>query len=49
LAGDGTIAIAKRRDAIRPGNAKRSDIRRILTVAAEHFDSLVELWEKMHE
>lgn len=49
LAGDGTVAIANRRDAVRPGNAKRSNIRRILLTAAAHFDALVELWEKMHE
>jgi hypothetical protein len=45
---DGNVALADRRDCIRPGNAKRSDVRRILRSAAEHFDELVSLWEKMH-
>jgi hypothetical protein len=42
------VAIADRADCVRPGNAKRSDVRKILTVAAEYFDELVLLWEKMH-
>jgi hypothetical protein len=45
---DGTVSIANRADAIRPGNAKRSDLRRILNLAATHFEELVALWEKMH-
>jgi len=45
---DGNVAIADRADCVRPGNAKRSDVRKILTVAAEYFDELVSLWEKMH-
>jgi hypothetical protein len=42
------VALADRADAIRPGNAKRSTIRRVLNTAAEHFDELVALWERMH-
>ena len=45
---DGNVRLADRPDCIRPGNAKRSDVRRILGTAAEHFDELVSLWEKMH-
>jgi hypothetical protein len=45
---DGTVSLANRRDAVRPANAKRSDIRRIVKAAADHFDELVELWERMH-
>ena len=45
---DGNVALANRPDCIRPGNAKRSDVRKILRMAAEHFDDLVSLWEKMH-
>ncbi len=45
---DGNVAIADRPDCIRPGNAKRSDVRRILRASAEHFDELASLWEKMH-
>lgn len=44
-----TVALADRADAIRPGNAKRSSVRRVLRGAAQHFDELVELWESMHE
>jgi len=49
LRNDRRVALAHRPDAIRPGNAKRSSVRRVLRVAAEHFDELVRLWEKMHE
>ena len=45
---DGAVALADRRDAIRPRNAKRSDVRRILEAAALHFDELAELWETVH-
>lgn len=45
---DGTVALASREDAIRPANAKRSDIRRILNIAAQHFEKLAELWGRMH-
>ena len=44
-----TVALADRPDAIRPGNAKRSSVRRALDGAAEHFDELAALWEKMHD
>ena len=45
---DGTIALADRKDAIRPANAKRSDVKKILNAAAEHFDDLAALWEGIH-
>lgn len=45
---DGNVALAERPDAIRPSNAKRSDVRKILKAAAEHFDELVKLWEGIH-
>jgi Domain of unknown function (DUF4160) len=45
---DGTVAIAKRNDAIRPSDAKRSDVKKILDVAALHFGELAELWEEIH-
>jgi hypothetical protein len=41
---DRTIALAKREDAIRPSNAKRSDVKKILRTAAERFDELAVLW-----
>ncbi|MFB3813921.1 MAG: DUF4160 domain-containing protein [Terriglobales bacterium] len=45
---DGAVGLADRPDAIRPGNAKRSDVRKVLRVAAEHFEELVALWEEIH-
>ena len=44
----GYVSLADRPDCIRPGNAKRSEVRKILRTAATHFDELVPLWEKMH-
>jgi hypothetical protein len=48
LRSDGNVSLAERRDAVRPANAKRSDVRRILNVAASHFDELAELWRSIH-
>jgi len=45
---DGTVGLADRDDAIRPANAKRSDVRKILHAAADHFEELVGLWEAIH-
>ena len=45
---DGTVVLAGRSGAIRPGTGKRSDVRHILEVAARHFEPLVTLWEKQH-
>lgn len=45
--GDRTVALAKRDDAVRPANAKRSDVKKILRAAATHFDELAALWEKI--
>ena len=45
---NGTVAISKRNDAIRPSDAKRSDVKKILNVAALHFEELAELWEEIH-
>lgn len=46
---DGSVALADRPDAIRPANAKRSDVRKALVIASENFEILVVLWESMHE
>jgi hypothetical protein len=46
LLNDGNVTLANRRDCIRPRNAKRSDVRRILDIAALHFEELLHLWEK---
>lgn len=45
---DRTVALAKRTDAIRPANAKRSDVKKILKAAAQCFDDLAALWEAIH-
>ena len=45
---DGNVTLADRLDCIRPGNAKRGDVSKILRAAAKYFDELVSLWEKMH-
>ena len=42
------VAQAGRTNAVRPGNASRSDVGHILSVAAAHFDELVGLWEESH-
>ncbi len=46
---DGTVREAKRWDAIRPSNAKRSAVRHILHIAAHHATELLALWELTHE
>jgi hypothetical protein len=43
------VALAARRDAVRPGGARRSDVKHILQVAAEDFDVLCKLWEDAHD
>lgn len=45
---DGGVALSNRNDAIRPSDAKRSDVKKILKVAALHFEELAELWEEIH-
>jgi hypothetical protein len=46
---DGTVALAARDDAVRPANAKRSDVKKILNAAARNFEALVALWEEVHD
>jgi len=45
---DSNVALADRKDAIRPANAKRSDVKKLLHSAVLHFEELVALWEKIH-
>ena len=45
---DGNVALADRTDAIRPTNAKRSDVSKILDATALHFDELATQWEEIH-
>jgi hypothetical protein len=48
LLADGKVRQSDRWDAVMPPNGKRSDIRRILRMAAAHAAELNELWEKTH-
>jgi hypothetical protein len=43
---DGSTREAERLKAVRPANAKRNDVRRILKVAEEHGAELWALWEQ---
>ncbi len=40
--------VPRRKDAVQPGNAKRSDVRKILNAAAEYFEAIVVAWMEMH-
>lgn len=44
---NGNVELAPRRDAVLPGNAKRSDVRKILEAAAEFYCEIVAAWEVM--
>jgi hypothetical protein len=43
---DGGVKI--RRGSKRPSNAKRSDVRRIVVTAEEHYAELKKIWEETH-
>ncbi len=43
---DGTVLLADRKDAVRPHNGSRADVRHVLDVARNHFDELIALLEK---
>jgi hypothetical protein len=42
------VALADRKNAIRPPNAKKSNVKKILDSAANHVEALVALWEMNH-
>ena len=42
------VRFARRRDHTRPSNAKMSDVKKIMTIAAQHRDELQALWEATH-
>jgi hypothetical protein len=48
LLSNGNVAVANRKDVVRPSDAKRSDVRKILTDAALNFEVLATLWEGIH-
>jgi hypothetical protein len=45
---DGTTREAEHSNAVRPANAKRGEVRRILRVPEEHGAELWALWEQTH-
>jgi hypothetical protein len=42
------VALANRKNAIRPPNAKKSNVKKILDSAADNVEALVLLWEMNH-
>lgn len=48
LLDDRAVALSDRAGAIAPADAKRSDVKKVLRIARDHFDELVAAWEKMH-
>jgi hypothetical protein len=40
--------VSIRPGSIQPNNAKRSDVRRIVDMAVEHYDELMRMWEATH-
>jgi hypothetical protein len=48
LLSGGRVIQSGRNDAVRPVDAKRSDVRRILSIAALHAAELHDIWEKIH-
>jgi hypothetical protein len=45
---DATVTLADRKDAVQLGKAKQNQVRHILDLAADNFDTLVAAWEGMH-
>ncbi len=41
---NGKTRLARRKNAILPGNAKRPDVNRVLRTATQYADELMELW-----
>jgi hypothetical protein len=45
---DGEARLSGRKRAVRPANAKRSDLNKILQAAADNADILLAMWEQIH-
>ena len=45
---NGRVVRSRRAKSVKPANARKSDVRRILIVAAAHVEELQTLWEKAH-
>ena len=48
LGADRTVRLSDRANAVRPVDAKRSHVRRVLDTAGARFDDLLKLWEDAH-
>jgi hypothetical protein len=48
LLADGSARRSKRKDSVKPRNAKQNDIRKILRTANEYEEVLIKLWETTH-
>lgn len=42
------VRLANRQDAVQPRDAKRNHVRHVVSVAAERFDELMDLWREAH-
>lgn len=45
---DGVVVLARDGKGVFSGKVKRNDLKRILSIAVENFDELVNLWEEIH-
>jgi hypothetical protein len=45
---NGEARVARRKRAVRPANAKRSDVNKILQAAAKNAEVLLEMWGQTH-
>jgi Domain of unknown function (DUF4160) len=43
---NGMVLLADRKDAVRPRNGSRADVRHVLALAGKYFDELIALLEK---
>ena len=48
IGADHIVTLADRKNAIRPSNAKKSGVKKILLAAADNVEVLVALWEKVN-
>lgn len=47
LAG-GDVRLARRKDAVQPGNGSRADVSYVLRLADLHWDALLSMWTSIH-
>lgn len=44
----GATQLSRRKDAVRPYNAKQSDVHYLLRMAAQHSEQLLSFWRSIH-